>query len=87
MTSLAEKGVISVSVDYENWDRSKTTWVGVYDEYIRDATNEEKAVKHSIAEWTGKCYANLDRRICPTPKPIYRQPHITNEDPTGGEQQ
>ena len=65
MASLKAKGVINISVDYDAWD-GKTTWVGIYGDYLRDATDEEKAVKDSIASWTGKCYANLDRTICPT---------------------
>ena len=85
MTSLKAKGVISVSVDYDRWE-GKTTWVGVYGDYLRDATDEEKAVKDSIASWTGKCYANLDRRICRTPKPIYGQPLIGIENKENDEQ-
>lgn len=63
MASLIAKGVITVDTDYDRWD-GKTTWVGVHSKYLRDATDEEKAVKDSIASWTGKCYTNLDRRIC-----------------------
>tara|TARA_R110001599_G_scaffold292187_1_gene495834 strand:+ start:22 stop:426 length:405 start_codon:yes stop_codon:yes gene_type:complete len=86
MTSLKAKGVISVSVDYDKWEGMNITWVGVSSDYIRDATDEEKAVKDSIAAYTGKCYANLDRRICRTPKPIYGQPVIGIENKENDEE-
>ena len=69
IASLSKKGVINSSVDYDDWDRRATTWVGVYSDYIRDATDEEKSVEDSIAKWTGKCYTGLSQIICPISNP------------------
>ena len=69
MASLKAKGVISVSVDYDKWEGTNHTWVGVNSDYIRDATDEEKSVENSIAKWTGKCYTGLNQIICDKANP------------------
>jgi len=85
MSSLRQKGVISVTTDNYDYGGEASTWISVRKQFLCEATPFEREVKGSIAEWSNYSYRGLNRVICPKikelqAKVIYGQPLISNEN-------